>query len=199
MVQSYLTGIAVCAAIIVAIGAQNAFVLAQGLRRSHHLTVALLCALCDAVLFGLGLAGVAKAIAALPELQLALRVGGGLVLLAYAGASAWRAWQGSGRLQRSDGTQASAGVVIAACLGVTLLNPQVYLDTFVLIPMIGLEQVSPLWFWAGATSASLMWFLLLSLGAAALAPKLEGPRAWQWIDGSFAFVMGVIGVDLLLG
>src|SRR5690606_26412100 len=168
--QSYFNGLLIAAGLIMAIGAQNAFVLAQSLRREHHLPTAALCVLCDALLVAAGVFGLAALLAREPLLMSAVRWGGVAFLLWY-GAKALRRALWPQPLTVSDsGTVRSRRAVLLAALAVTLLNPHVYLDTVLLIGSLGAQQVTPGAYVLGAASASLLWFFTLALGAAWLAP-----------------------------
>ena len=193
---SVLQGVVTGAGLIIAIGAQNAFVLAKGLRRQHIWWVAGICALCDALLIGLGVLGLGALIAQSEGAMWLARIGG-------AGFLVWQAWLAFKRVMHPRGLEASRdasttlGSVIVATLAVTLLNPQVYLDTLVMLGAIGSLQDSPLGFYMGATMASFTWFFGLVALARALAPRLTSPRAWQWVDGAIAAVMLLVAWQIL--
>jgi len=141
--SSYLNGLAVTAGLIVAIGAQNAFVLAQSLRREHHLPVAALCVLCDAILISLGVFGLAAILAQNPTLLAITRWGGVAFLLWYGVAALRRAVRPQALQQQGNGERRSRRAVLLAALAVTLLNPHVYLDTVLLIGSLGAQQPAP--------------------------------------------------------
>lgn len=175
MWQSYLNGILVAAGLIIAIGAQNAFVLAQSLRREHHLSVAALCVFCDAVLVSLGVFGLAKLLLENPTL-LAIARWGGIAFLTWYGLKALlRALRPDALGNAAETGPRSRKAVLLAALAVTLLNPHVYLDTVLLIGSLGAQQAAPGAYALGAASASLMWFFALALGAAWLAPLAGAP------------------------
>jgi L-lysine exporter family protein LysE/ArgO len=190
----YLQGFALGFGLIVAIGAQNAFVLRQGLRREQVGSVVLFCSLADALLIMAGVFGMAQAIGDRPGLARALALVGAAFLAWYG----WKAWQR--RRQASSleagqggvGLSRSAAVVQAAAF--TLLNPHVYLDTVLLVGSMGAQQAAPLqgWFVAGASSASIAWFSLLGFGARWLAPWFARPRAWQLLDGLIGLTMWLL-------
>ncbi|MDU4253809.1 LysE/ArgO family amino acid transporter [Pseudomonas sp.] len=189
MWQSYLNGVLVAAGLIIAIGAQNAFVLAQSLRREHHLSVAALCVLCDAILVSAGVFGLAKILAENPTL-LAIARWGGVAFLSWYGVKALR--RAIAPEAMSDATQTgprSRRTVLLAALAVTLLNPHVYLDTVLLIGSLGAQQAAPGAYAMGAASASLLWFFTLALGAAWLAPWLARPATWRLVDLMVAVMM----------
>ncbi|WP_304641301.1 LysE/ArgO family amino acid transporter [Pseudomonas sp.] len=185
---SYLNGLFVAAGLIMAIGAQNAFVLAQGLRREHHIPAALVCMICDALLIVAGVFGLARLLQAHPLALEATRWGGVAFLVGYALLALRRAL-GSQALERTDAPRRSLRTILLATLAVTLLNPHVYLDTLVLIGSIGAQQRVPALFALGAATASVLWFFSLALGAARLAPWLARPGTWRLIDLGVAAMM----------
>ncbi len=198
MWQSYLNGLAIAAGLIIALGAQNAFVLAQSLRREHHLPVALLCVLCDAVLVAAGVFGLAALLAQNPVLLGIARWGGAAFLLWYGAQALLRACKPLGLEQAERSKPRSRRAVLLAALAVTLLNPHVYLDTVLLIGSLGAQQSAPGAYTLGAASASLLWFFALALGAAWLAPWLARPSTWRAIDLAVAAMMFTIAGQLLV-
>jgi L-lysine exporter family protein LysE/ArgO len=193
-----LQGAALGFGLIVAIGAQNAFVLRQGLRREHVGAVVAFCALADALLISAGVLGMAQALGRHPALGQALALAGALFLALYG----WRALQRARRpqaLQAAGGGGLALGAAVAQAAAFTLLNPHVYLDTVLLVGSIGAQQPVPLqpWFIAGASLASIAWFTALGYGARALAPVFARPRAWQVLDGLIAVTMFVLAALLL--
>ena len=197
MWQSYLNGLLVAAGLIIALGAQNAFVLAQSLRREHHLPVALLCVACDALLVAAGVFGLAALLAQSPLLLDVARWGGATFLLWYGGQALLRACRPQALDQVAQAGPRSRRAVLLAALAVTLLNPHVYLDTVLLIGSLGAQQSVPGAYAVGAASASLIWFLCLALGAAWLAPWLARPSTWRLIDLGVALMMFSIAWQLL--
>jgi L-lysine exporter family protein LysE/ArgO len=197
MWHSYLNGLLVAAGLIIALGAQNAFVLAQSLRREHHLPVALLCVACDALLVTAGVFGLAALLAQNPLLLGIARWGGAAFLLWYGAQALLRACRPLGLDQASQAAPRSLRTVLLAALAVTLLNPHVYLDTVLLIGSLGAQQAVPGAYALGAASASLIWFLSLALGAAWLAPQLARPFTWRLIDLAVAVMMFTIAWQLL--
>ena len=195
----FLQAMALSLGLIVAIGAQNAFVLRQGLLRAHVASVALFCAAADALLIAAGVLGMAQALGRSPGLARALAVAGALFLAAYG----WRALQRARQPQRLQAAAGGAGLgraaVLAQAAAFTLLNPHVYLDTVLLVGSIGAQQPAVLrgWFIAGACAASLGWFTLLGYGARWLAPWFSRPRAWQVLDGLIGVTMWVLAAWLL--
>ncbi|WP_110655763.1 LysE/ArgO family amino acid transporter [Salinicola halimionae] len=201
---SFIHGLLIGASLIVAIGAQNAFVLRQGLRREHGWLVAGICAVCDLLLVTAGVAGLGPLItSSIVGLQLA-RWGGVAWLLWQAGVAFKRAklpqaiaLQGTMANGVMNGIDvASAKPVAIAALGVTLLNPHVYLDTVVMLGIIGGQQSSPAGFVMGASLASLLWFFGLVGLARCLAPRLQTPRWWQGIDIAVGAIMLLVAWQL---
>ncbi len=194
----FLRGLGLGASLIIAIGAQNAFVLRQGLRREQAVLVAAICTACDAVLISLGALGVGGVIAHLPLLARLTSIGGALFLLYY-GFRAFRSARHPGILETSASARLRSSV-IASTLSVSLLNPHVYLDTVVLVGGLAGQYaaVPRLFFTLGAISASCLWFFSLALGAAHLAPLFNRPRAWQVLDCLVGTVMWIIALSLLL-
>ncbi len=193
LTQGFLTS----AGLIIAIGAQNAFVLAQGLTRRFNLVIAAICSSTDALLITAGVLGMGLLIAESPRLMLIAALGGALFLTAY-GLRALRSALSSNSLRASERSLPDLRTAIIATYAITLLNPHVYLDTVVLVGSIGgqfpgAEQV---WFIVGASLASVLWFFTLSLGARSLAPLFESPKAWRMLDGFVALVMGAIAAGL---
>lgn len=193
-------GFALSFGLIVAIGAQNAFVLRQGLRREYIGSVVLFCALIDASLISAGVLGMAKIIGDNELLTNGLALLGAGFLSVYG----WQAWQRAKHtesLNASDTTEKrSHAAIIAQAAAFTLLNPHVYLDTVLLIGSIGAQHSLELryWFIAGACSASAIWFAGLGFGARFLAPLFARPKAWQILDIIIAIIMWTIAFNLLL-
>lgn len=194
-----LQGLAISFGLIVAIGAQNAFVLRQGLRREHVGSVVLFCALADATLISAGVLGVGQALGDSPALARALALVGALFLLAYGGRALARARRPQSLQASPGGAGAGRGAVLAQAAAFTLLNPHVYLDTVLLVGSLGAQHPGPLrpWFIAGASVASLGWFALLGFGARALSPWFARPRAWQWLDGLIGLTLWILAALLL--
>ena len=193
------TGAALGLGLIVAIGAQNAFVLRQGLLREHVGPVVALCAACDALLMTAGVAGLARVLGQRPALAWWLTAGGVVFLTAYSLRALWRAWN-PGALQAGVGRQGlRLGQALAQAAAFTLLNPHVYLDTVVLVGSIGAQQGGGRWwFTAGASASSVLWFSALGYGARWLAPWFANPRAWQVLDVVIGLTMAVLAGLLAL-
>jgi L-lysine exporter family protein LysE/ArgO len=196
---AFAQGLALSLGLIVAIGAQNAFVLRQALRREHVGTIVLFCAAADAVLIAAGVMGIAQALGDRPGLSRALALAGAAFLAMY-GMQALRRARHVRRLQPAEGAVGlGRGAAVAQAAAFTLLNPHVYLDTVLLVGSIGAQQPDALrgWFIAGAGAASLSWFGLLGYGARWLAPWFARPRAWQMLDGLVGVTMMVLAALLL--
>ncbi|MEU4687528.1 LysE/ArgO family amino acid transporter [Actinoplanes sp. NPDC023714] len=196
MLTSALAGFAASAVLIVAIGAQNAFVLRQGLRREHVLPVVLLCAVSDLALISAGIAGLGAVISARPGLVTAIRWVGAAFLLGYALLAARRAVRPQ-RLEAAGQAPATLRATLLTCLALTYLNPHVYLDTVLLLGSIAQQHPHRWLFGLGAAAASLGWFAVLGVGAQRLAPLLARPGAWRVLDGLIAAVMATLGIMLL--
>jgi L-lysine exporter family protein LysE/ArgO len=194
---SLLAGFGFSLTLIVAIGAQNAFVLRQGLRREHVLAVVAVCAVSDALLIGIGIAGLGVVISEAPLALTVVRWGGGAFLLGYAVLAARRALH-PGTLAPADRPPATLRATLLACLAFTFLNPHVYLDTVVLLGAIAHQDPHRWLFGTGAALASLTWFAALGFGAHRLAPLLARPLAWRTVDGLIAAVMAALGLTLIL-
>lgn len=198
---SFTTGFALSLGLIVAIGAQNAFVLRQGLRREHVLPVVLFCAAADALLVAFGVVGMGQVLDRLPVLAPVLTMGGALFLFAYA-ALAWRRALNPGALHasRAAGTANPLSRVMAQTAAFTLLNPHVYVDTVLLVGAVGAQQpgAGKAAFVAGSALASAGWFATLGTGARLLAPLFARPAAWRWLDAFVGSVMLLLG-GLLAG
>jgi len=195
----FAQGLLLSLGLIVAIGAQNAFVLRQGLRREHVGSVVAFCAVADAVLITAGVFGMAQALGDRPMLARGLALGGAVFLAVYG----WRALQRARQISKLDVTASgqglSRGAALAQAAAFTLLNPHVYLDTVLLVGSIGAQQPAPLqgWFAAGASTASLLWFSALGFGARWLAPWFARPRAWQVLDALIGMTMWVLSALLV--
>ncbi|BBQ54713.1 L-lysine exporter [Aeromonas jandaei] len=201
MLATTLQGFTLGLAMIIPIGAQNAFVLSRGIHRNHHLLTATLCSFCDLILIGIGVFGGATVLSANP-IGMALLTWGGVLFLSWFGVRSLRcAWRGSQVGLADSPQQMGAKSVLAMTLGVTLLNPHVYLDTLMLLGSVGsqvAESLRPA-FAAGAMLASLVWFYSLALGAAALAPWLAKGRVQQGIDLLVGIIMLILALQLARG
>ncbi len=225
MISTALAGFGLGLSLIVAIGAQNLFVLRQGVRREYALVVAAVCAVSDAVLILLGVSGIGLALEAVPWLIDVVRIAGCVFLVTYGLLAARRAWRPSGEgldvadagESETDELRAGGGAgatrvgtatvvsrtrlrtVVLTCLALTWLNPHVYLDTvFLLGSVAGTYGDARWWFAAGAVIASIVWFFGLVLGARHLGRWLATPRAWRVLDTVIAVIMIALGISLVL-
>ncbi|MFI2765561.1 LysE/ArgO family amino acid transporter [Streptomyces echinatus] len=187
--------------LIVAIGAQNAFVLRQGVRRDAVLAVVGICALSDALLIGLGVGGVGAVVVAWPGALRAIGIVGGVFLLCYGALAARRVLRPVGAGLRAEGEAAgSRRRAVLTCLAMTWLNPHVYLDTVFLLGSIAADRGPLRWtFGLGAALASLCWFAALGFGARLLGRFLARPGAWRVLDGLVAVTMLALGATLVAG
>jgi L-lysine exporter family protein LysE/ArgO len=198
MLMPFATGFLLSAALIIAIGAQNLFVLRQGLRGEHVGAIVLFCGAADALLIVAGVAGLGALLTAIPRLTVALALGG----------AAFLGWYGIRALRRMASPEAmivteAGGLTLMRALmataGFTLLNPHVYLDTVLLMGAAGSAQpeaARPL-FVAGAAAASLIWFAALGYGAGLLRPLFARPASWRVLDGLVGIVMLTLAVSLV--
>jgi L-lysine exporter family protein LysE/ArgO len=195
------TGFALGASLIIAIGAQNAFVLRQGLAREHVGAVALFCAASDALLMTAGVLGLGRVIAATPLLAQAMAGLGAAFLAAYGARALWRAWRPGALHAGATPALRSRGQVLAQAAAFTFLNPHVYLDTMLLVGTLGAQQPAPLRpvFLAGACAASAAWFFGLAYGARRLAPLFARPGAWRALDLGIGLTMFALAAILLRG
>jgi L-lysine exporter family protein LysE/ArgO len=195
LISGFLLGLS----LIVAIGAQNAFVLRQGLRREHVFAVCAVCALSDLALIAAGVAGFGALVTAMPWAAPAMRYGGGLFLAAYGARSLWAAWRNNGGLDPAADEPKSLGVTILTCLAFTWLNPHVYLDTVVLLGSISTGYAGQrVAFAAGAGTSSVLFFFTLGYGARLLRPLFANPRAWRVLDVFIGVTMLALAVKLVL-
>jgi L-lysine exporter family protein LysE/ArgO len=197
MLLGFATGFGLGASLIIAIGAQNAFILRQGVLRQHVFILCLICAVSDAVLIAIGVAGVGAIIESSPNLLFVIRIGGALFLL-------WYAWVAFSRalnpLPMSEAKDESGNLqaAILTCLAFTFLNPHVYLDTVLLVgasaPHEGNARLA---YGIGAILASFVWFFSLGYGARLLEPVFKDPNAWKVLDTIIGIVMLMIAFGLV--
>ncbi len=196
----FFIGFGVSLSLILAIGAQNAFVLRQGLQRQHVGLVVSLCAITDALLIGVGVSGANWLTSEGGWVQTLLLYGGAAFLFFYGAKSFYAAWVSSSALKASGEVVQSWQAAALTCLAVTWLNPHMYLDTVVLVGSISAKYPGDgLVFWLGAAVASATFFVSLGYGARLLAPLFVNPRAWQVLDGFVGCVMWLIAASLLFG
>jgi L-lysine exporter family protein LysE/ArgO len=197
VLTSAAAGFAASAVLIIAIGAQNAFVLRQGLRREHVLAVVAICAGSDLVLISAGIAGLGALVSAHPTAVAVIRWAGAAFLITYAILAAKRALSPAA-LAPSDRGPATLRATVLTCLAMTWLNPHVYLDTVLLLGSVAQQHPDRWSFGVGAVTASVLWFAGLGLAARRLAPVLERPAAWRVLDGLIALVMAGLALTLAL-
>lgn len=196
-ISASLSGFLLGGSLIVAIGAQNAFILRQGLLREHVFVLCLICALSDAILIAAGVAGLGTIVSGSPLLIGIVTLGGSLFLAAYAFFAFRRAFSGE-TLQAASGEGTDLKAAIATCLAFTFLNPHVYLDTVVLIGSLSgrYPPGSRFWFGFGAGLASFVWFFGLGYGARLLAPLFAKPAAWRVLDILIGLIMVGLAISL---
>ncbi len=199
MITTFIQGFGTGGGLIVAIGAQNAFVLSQGVRRNHHFIIALICIVCDAVFISAGVAGFGTAVSTNPTLSQLVSWGGAGFLFFY-GVGALRSALRGGSMEISNQTLKTPKAAIIATLAVTLLNPHFYLDTVILLGSVSsqFQGESRLYFWVGAVTASTLWFISLSLGGQMLAPLFKKQISWRILDTMVCATMWTIALLLIL-
>ena len=194
------SGLGLGLALIVAIGAQNAFVLRQGLRGEHVVAVVAVCALSDLVLIVAGVAGTGALLDQVPAAVTAIRYAGAAFLLGFGALAARRALRPTGALVTVAAARTPLLPTVLTASALTWLNPHVYLDTVVLLGSVAAAQGDLRWhFGAGAAVGSLLWFSVLGAGARLLRPVFARPGAWRVLDAGIALVMSVLAVALLRG
>lgn len=194
-----LAGLGFGLSLIVAIGAQNAYVLRQGLRKEHVFVIVAICALSDALLIAVGVAGLGAIIQQLEWLLLLIEAVGGVFLCTYGVKAALRAWKPEVLNTETGGKAVSLKVAVGTVLALTYLNPHVYLDTVLLLGSVaGTYEANRWWFAAGAMAGSVIWFSTLGFGARLLAPVFTKPSAWRVLDAIIAAVMFTLGMSLFV-
>lgn len=199
--DSFLHGFVVCFGLIVSIGAQNAFLLKQGILKQHVFWIAFICFFCDVVLMGLGVLGLGSLIAQSPLISLLLALLGAIFLFTYGSRSFISAYQGTTQLLADPNRQqTSLKKAILVTLAITLLNPHVYIDTVVIVGGIGgtLNFEQKIHFLIGALLCSFLWFFGLGYGAGLLTRYFEKRRTWQILDSITGLIMYGIAVSLVL-
>lgn len=198
--HAYLSGFALGLSLIVAIGAQNAFVLKQGLKGEHIFWVVLVCALSDALLIGVGVSGFHVLVARAPWLTTLSRYAGAAFLLWYGARSFRAALRSAAALAPAGGGASPLGKTLATLLAFTFLNPHVYLDTVVLLGSVSTQFPGrTAAFGAGAASASFVFFFALGYGARLLRPAFARPFTWKVLDVLIGLTMAALALKLLLG
>lgn len=192
-----LAGLAFGLSLIVAIGAQNAFVLRQGIARTHVFPVVAVCAVSDVVLIAAGVAGAGFLVDNSPSVMTIAYWGGAAFLLGYGALSIRRALRPAAMTADRPSQPARVGTVIVTAVALTWLNPHVYLDTVVLLGSVAATyDTARIWFGIGACTASLLWFTALGYGARLLQPAFAKPVAWRILDGAIAAFMIALGTTL---
>ena len=199
VILSLISGLASGLSLIVAIGAQNAFVLRQGVQRAHVAMVVAVCAVSDLVLIVLGVAGVGVVIERAPAVLEVVRWAGAAFLLAYGLMAAMRSIRGTQAARPAAGQEGTWLAALGTCLALTWLNPHVYLDTVLLLGSLAGTHGADgrWWFAAGAGLGSVVWFAALGVGARFLAPLFARPGSWRVLDGGIALVMVTLAVTLV--
>jgi L-lysine exporter family protein LysE/ArgO len=191
------SGLALGSGLIVAIGAQNAFVLRQGLRLEHVAAVVAVCALSDVALIVAGVLGAGSVLSRVAWLVPVVCFAGAVFLLGYGLLAARRAWRPGALLSEATGVGVGLAATVGTCLALTWLNPHVYLDTVVLLGSTASTYGEHRWeFAAGVGIASILWFTGLGFGARLLRPVFARPAAWRVLDGVIAVVMAALAVSL---
>jgi|TARA_B100000767_G_scaffold256760_1_gene264080 L-lysine exporter family protein LysE/ArgO len=194
----FISGFSLGLSLIMAIGAQNAFVLKSGLRREHIFIICTLCALSDAALIAAGIFGFGSLLDAVPSLEIVMRWAGACFLSVYGAKSFLSAWRGGASLQAAGASNTLTASVLT-CLALTWLNPHVYLDTVVLLGAVAAQHDDRFIFGLGAVSASFVFFYALGFGARLLAPVFSKPLAWRVLDACVGALMWAIALHLFFG
>lgn len=198
MTNVVLTGLLTGLALIVAVGAQNAFLLRQGIRGEHVLPLVLVCLVSDVLAIAAGIAGLGAVLERWPAVLPVMQVGGGLYLLAFGVQSALRAWRPNA-LTTDGGPALTRPRALVLMLALTWLNPHFYLDTVLMLGTVANSfGEHRWWFFAGAVLASTLWFTTLGFGARLLRGLFARPSSWRVLDSGIAVLMGVLGVGLLV-
>jgi L-lysine exporter family protein LysE/ArgO len=195
VIAAALSGFAFSLSLIVAIGAQNSFVLRQGLRREHVALVIVICSLSDIALIAAGVAGIGVLIRQVPHLLAIVTLAGIAFLLGYGALALRRALRPSA-LHPGNGVALTVRAAVVTTLALTYLNPGVYLDTVILLGSIANTHDQPWWFATGAAIGSVAWFTALGYGARLLSPLFARPMAWRVLDVAVAVIMVAIAVRL---
>jgi L-lysine exporter family protein LysE/ArgO len=191
------SGLVLGLGLIVAIGAQNAYVLRQGVRREHVGAIVTICAASDAVLIAAGIGGLGAVVRSMPTAVTVIAWIGAVFLVTYGVLAAKRAWKQSEHLDTGGDAEKSLRTAVLTCLALTWLNPHVYLDTVLLLGTVGNSYGARHWYFAaGAATGSVLWFSGLGFGAGRLGRVLSRPRAWRVLDGVIAVTMITLGVAM---
>ena len=196
--MTFITGFSIGFSLILAIGAQNAFVLKQGLIRQNVFLVCLICAASDAILITLGVSGFGEIITEYPIIERLARIAGALFLFTYGGLNLYSAQTNIHALEPTKKIQKSKHKTILTCLGFTWLNPHVYLDTVVMLGSISTQFENTAAFALGAISASFVFFFSLGFGASKLTRYFEKPRTWRVLENLIGILMIFLGITLVI-
>ena len=196
--MTFITGFSIGFSLILAIGAQNAFVLKQGLIRQNVFLVCLICAASDAILITLGVSGFGEIINEYPIIEKLARIGGALFLFTYGVLNLYSAQTKTHALEPTKKIQKSKRKTILTCLGFTWLNPHVYLDTVVMLGSISTQFENTAAFALGAISASFVFFFSLGFGASKLTRYFEKPRTWRVLENLIGILMIFLGITLVI-
>jgi len=196
--MTFITGFSIGFSLILAIGAQNAFVLKQGLIRQNVFLVCLICAASDAILITLGVSGFGEIITEYPIIERLARIGGALFLFTYGVLNLYSAQTKTHALEPTKKIQTSKRKTVLTCLGFTWLNPHVYLDTVVMLGSISTQFENTAAFALGAISASFVFFFSLGFGASKLTRYFEKPRTWRVLENLIGILMIFLGITLVI-
>ena len=199
MLNTYLQGLSIGFSLIIAIGAQNAFVLKQGLKKKFVFWVCTVCALSDSILIIFGVTGFSAILQQYPNFIVFAKWGGALFLIWYGLQHAIQAIRSEQSLNASQQDENNLGKILLICLTLTWLNPHVYLDTVILLGTISTQfETTKLYFALGAITASWLFFFTIGYGTRILIPIFENPKAWKILDAIIALVMWAIAISLLI-
>ena len=196
--MTFITGFSIGFSLILAIGAQNAFVLKQGLIRQNVFLVCLICAVSDAILITLGVSGFGEIITEYPIIERLARIAGALFLFIYGVLNLYSAQTNIHALEPTKKIQTSKRKTVLTCLGFTWLNPHVYLDTVVMLGSISTQFENTAAFALGAISASFVFFFSLGFGASKLTRYFEKPRTWRVLENLIGILMIFLGITLVI-
>ena len=196
--MTFITGFSIGFSLILAIGAQNAFVLKQGLIRQNVFLVCLICAASDAILITLGVSGFGEIITEYPIIENLARIGGALFLFTYGVLNLYSAQTKTHALEPTKKIQTSKRKTVLTCLGFTWLNPHVYLDTVVMLGSISTQFENTATFALGAISASFVFFFSLGFGASKLTRYFEKPKTWRVLENLIGILMISLGIALVI-
>lgn len=196
--MTFFSGFSIGLSLILAIGAQNAFVLKQGLLRKHVFLVCLICALSDAILITLGVMGFGEIVLAYPWIELFSKYAGAFFLISYGLISLYSSVKNTHNLIPSKDSKDSISSTVITCLAFTWLNPHVYLDTVIMLGSISTQFSETHLFGLGAITASFAFFFSLGFGASRLTSYFEKPRTWQILEVCIGATMIILGINLLI-